>query len=258
MTGSSSGTRRTIELLAHLSAREFRIRYSSALLGWVWAIAPPFARLAVLGVVFTSVLPVGGEDYIASLAIGLLAWTWFASGVASATRSAADRRELLVQPGVPRQVVPLVSVLTDAFDYVVALPVLLLLVVVVAGGLPLTALLLPLPLLLLGALIAGLGMMASVADVRLRDARLAVDLVLAVGFYATPVFYELDAVPASVRPVLALNPVAHLIEAQRALLLDGVLPPLRTTLVVTAVCLLVGAAGLVLHRRAAPTFLDSL
>lgn len=43
---------RTLSLLGHLTGREFRIRYRGALLGWLWAIVPPAARIAVLGVVF--------------------------------------------------------------------------------------------------------------------------------------------------------------------------------------------------------------
>lgn len=250
--------RRALELVLHLTAREYRIRYRRALLGYVWAVAPPFVRLAVLGVVFTRVLPVGDADYVALLAVGLLGWTWFSAGVANATRAAGDRRELLSQPGLPRHVVPLVSVLTDALDYLAALPVLLVVIVIVTGRVPPTAVLLPLLLVLQACLVLGIGMVTSVVDIRLRDTRLAVDLVLAVGFYATPVFYSLETAPAGTARLLGLNPVARLLEAQRDLLVRGQLPSLASWLSLTAVSLGALVVGWLLYARRAGDFLDDL
>ncbi|MDQ3463490.1 MAG: ABC transporter permease [Actinomycetota bacterium] len=250
--------RRTALLVGHLTAREFRIRYHPAILGWVWAIAPTMARVLVLGVLFSSLLPNQSEVYVAELAVGLLGWSWFSSGVSNATRSAVDRRDLLAQPGVPRQVVPVVSVLTDAFDYLAALPLLLVIVYIDAGGVSVEALLFPFFLALQGALVLGVGMAASVADVRFRDARLAVDLVLALGFYATPVFYTREALPADLRYLLDWNPMAHLLEAQRDVLIYGTVPSAISLGLLTVVCLAVLTAGWHLHRRKAATFLDWL
>lgn len=257
-TTRSTGRRRTLELLTHLTAREFRIRYQSALLGWVWSVAPPLARLVVLGFVFSVVFPNDDPDFLAHLAVGLLAWTWFSSSLSSITRSAVDRPELLAQPAVPRQAAPVVALLTDLLDYVAALPVVVLVVLVVTGGLPVTAVLLPVLLALQGSLVLGLGMAAAVADVRFRDVRRLVDLLLTVGFYATPVFYTLETVPASARDVLALNPMTQLIEAQRDVLVDGRWPALVPLGLTAAVCLAVGVAGWTLHRRCSGDFLDAL
>ncbi len=250
--------RRTALLVMHLTTREFRIRYHSAVLGWVWAIAPSMARVLVLGVLFSSLIPNQGDVYISELAVGLLGWSWFSSGVSNATRCAVDRRDLLSQPGLPRQVVPVVSVLTDAFDYLAALPILLLIVFFDAGGLSPEVILFPFFLVLQGALVLGLGMAASVADVRLRDARLAVDLLLSLGFYATPVFYTRKAVPANLRYLLDWNPMARLLEAQRDVLIYGAVPSLRSVTLLTCFCLAVLAGGWLLHRSKASTFLDWL
>ncbi|NAZ86420.1 ABC transporter permease [Kineococcus indalonis] len=249
---------RSASLVAHLTAREFRVRYQSAFLGWLWALAPVLARFTVLGVVFTALLPGRGPDYLAELAVGVLAWTWFSGGVLNATTSAVDRADLLTQPALPRQVVPVVSVLTDAFDYLAGLPVLLLVVALDTGGVPLSALLFPLLLVLQGCLTVGLGMAASVGDVHLRDTRLGVGLVLSVGIYVTPVFYSVDTVPAALAEVVRWNPVGALIEAQRQVLVAGTVPGAGSLAALAAVCLGVLAGGWALHRRFAPTFLDHL
>ncbi len=253
----SSGVRRAVQVVLHLTAREFRIRYQSAFLGWLWALAPTVVRLTVLGVIFSVLLPVG-PDYLAELAVGLLSWIWFASGVASATSSAVDRRDLLAQPTLSRQAVPVISVLTDAFDYLAGLPVLLVIVLVDTGRLPVTAVFLPVLLLLQGCLTLGIGMAASVADVRWRDARLAVGLLLSVGIYVTPVFYTGSALDDRLSVLLDWNPVGAMIEAQRDVLVHGSIPDAGFLFSLTSVCVLSLAFGWLLHRRYSSTFLDHL
>src|SRR5918992_5088836 len=108
--------RHTWDLVTHLVAREFRLRYRRALFGWLWAVGSPIARLAILTYVFTRVLPLDIPNYPVFVFTGLIAWAWFSSGVSSATSSVIDRRDLLFRPGLSRPAVPVVSVLNDGFD----------------------------------------------------------------------------------------------------------------------------------------------
>jgi lipopolysaccharide transport system permease protein len=253
------GVRRTVQVVLHLTAREFRIRYQAAFLGWLWALAPAVVRFLVLGLVFSALFPSGGPNYLAELAIGVLAWNWFSAGVASASTSAVDRSDLLAHPTLPRQVVPAVSVLTDAFDYLAGLPVLLLVVWLDTGSLPVTSLLLVVLLVLQAALMLGIGMAASVADVRWRDARLAVNLLLSVGFFVTPVFYTERIIEDDLlQTVMSWNPMATILTAQREVLVDGTVPSLSSMIPLAAVCAGVFAFGWILHRRRSATFLDHL
>jgi lipopolysaccharide transport system permease protein len=203
------------------------------------------------------VLPLSIPNYPVFLFTGLLAWGWFSSAVGSATTSAIDRRELLLRPGLSRTVVPVVSVLTDLLDYLVALPVLLV-VLVLTTGVPPTALLLPVVLAVQLLVILGFGFALCCANVYLRDVRLLVDLALLLGFYLTPVFYRPGTVPHAARLLVTLNPMAHLIEAQRDLLVGGHLPPLGSFALVTLVAIALFAGGLALYRRASATFVDEL
>jgi lipopolysaccharide transport system permease protein len=245
-------------VILHLAARELRIRYRSTVRGWLWALLPNLVRFAVLAAIFSIILPDPGPDYLAELAIGLLGWSWFSSGVESATTSAVDRRELLAQPALPRQVVPVISVLTDAFDYLAGVPVLFLIVLLDTGGLSGTAPLFAVLVLLQGCLTLGLGMAASVADVRWRDSRRVVGLILSVGIYVTPVFYTGRVLSENMQWLVSWNPMGALLEAQRDVLVRDTLPSLATWVLLTAVCTGTLAIGWMLHRRYSATFLDYL
>jgi homopolymeric O-antigen transport system permease protein len=245
------------DLVIHLVGREFRLRYRRAVLGWFWAIGSPLARLAILTYVFTRVLPLGIDNYPVFAFTGLIAWQWFAGGITSATTSAVDRRDLLFRPGLPRATVPIVSVLTDGLDYIAALPVLLIFLVV-GDGIPLSALALPALLFVQFLLIVGLGFALCAANVYVRDVNLFVGLATLLGWYLTPVFYPASAVPENYRFVLELNPMAHLLAAYRAVLIEGHLPDSGSFLALTFTCSLVFIAGYLIYQRASPVFVDEL
>ncbi|MGH9189578.1 MAG: ABC transporter permease [Acidimicrobiales bacterium] len=238
-------------------AREFRLRYRRALFGWLWAIALPLTRLAILAFVFTRIVPLNIPDYPVFLFTGLIAWMWFSSGVASATTSAVDRRDLLMRPGLPRAAVPVVSVLTDGLDYLAALPVLAAFLML-HGGIPLSAVALPLIVGLQLLLMLGIGFATCSANVRFRDVRLFVEVVLLLGFYVTPVFYSATAVPARFQVLIQVNPVARLLNAYRDVLIEGRLPRAQPLLALALMCSAVFVAGYAIYSIASPTFVDEL
>jgi lipopolysaccharide transport system permease protein len=71
---------------------------------------------------------------------------------------------------------------------------------------------------------AALGLLLSAANVGWRDISRGLPLLLFLLLYAVPVLYPLEAVPASLRPIYDLNPLAHLVDAFRAVVL-GTHPP---------------------------------
>jgi lipopolysaccharide transport system permease protein len=244
------------DVVTHLVAREFKIRYARAFVGWLWAVAEPLARLVVFTFLFQRVLVVEQENFTVFLFTGILAWGWFAGGLGSATASVIIRRDLMFRPGIPRATVPIVSALTDFLDLVAALPVLAVLLLL-EDGIPATVWFFPFVLAVQFLLIVGLGYLLCTANVHFRDVNHLVGVVLRHGFYLTPVFYARSMVPERFSWVLTINPMTHVIEAYRAVLIDGELPALAfwATAAVSAVLFVVGLA---VFRRASGTFVDEL
>lgn len=246
-----------MDLVLHLVRREFQVRYRRSVLGGLWALAQPLARLAVLSFLFTRVLPLGIEDYTAFLFVGLTGWMWFSSGVLAGCASPVERRELILRPGLPRAVIPLVAVLSTGIDYLAALPVLLLFVAFTTG-LSAHVLLLPLVLLLQLLLTLGLALALAAANVFVRDVRIVTEVVMLLGFYVTPVFFSPDQVPPQFSALVTLNPVAGLLEMQRDLLVRHVLPSAGEVISSAVVCAAAALAGYLLYRRASVDFADEL
>jgi lipopolysaccharide transport system permease protein len=231
------------ELTLHLVARELASRQRGSLLGWLWSLAPPLLQLVLVHFLFTRVVPLGVENYALFLLCGILAWSGFSRGLAAATDSLEANRSLVLRPGFPTLLLPLVAVLVAFVDQCLALP-LLLAGVAATGGLGPAALLLPALLAIQLAFTAGLAWCLAPLQVFLRDTRHLVGIALSLGFWITPIFYAPRRLPEALGFLHDTNPMAQLIEAQRAILLHGALPDPAPLALVAGGSLLVLGAGL--------------
>jgi ABC-type polysaccharide/polyol phosphate export permease len=231
-----------VDVVLHLVRTELATRHRGSALGWIWALGPPLLQLVATYFLFTRVIPLDVEDYPVFLLVGILAWSWFSRSLGEGVTSLEQRRELVRRPGFATEVLPLTSVLVALVDYLIALPVLFAALAVTTGLHPAAAFL---PVLLAIQLLycAGLALAVSPLQVFLRDVRQVVTLLVSVGFWLTPIFYRRAQVPDSLTWLYDVNPMAHLIGAQRQILLGGELPSLGVTAIVGLVGLAVLGAG---------------
>lgn len=250
------GARHLRGLVAHLALREATSMHRFTLLGWTWPLARQLAQFAVLLVVFGTVLDLDIPDYPAFVFSGLLAWTWFSTGVQRASSAVIDGRHLLFQPRFPALALPAVAVTVPLIDFVIALPVMAAIVIAFAD-IQAAVLLLPLLVAIQLVLMAGLGWIAGALSVYVRDVHQVVSLGLLLLFYLTPVFYDHTRVP-DYEWLFELNPLTTLLTAYRDILLRGELPAIDSLALLAAGSAALAALGYWLFRRLEPGFVDEL
>jgi lipopolysaccharide transport system permease protein len=76
----------------------------------------------------------------------------------------------------------------------------------------------PLLIILTTLLALGVGMWLAALNVQYRDIRYALPFLIQLWMYATPIIYPASLIPAEWRWLLALNPLAGLVEGYRAAL----------------------------------------
>jgi lipopolysaccharide transport system permease protein len=231
------------DLLSVLVARDIKLRYKRSLLGLAWSLLNPLAQFLILNFVFSTVLPLDIPNYTPFLFTGVLAWNWFSTALILATSAIVDNRELIRRPGFPPAVLPLIAVVSNLIHFVLALPILAFFVI--TSGTPLTAAALWLPVVIAVqfVLILSLAYFLATIQVTFRDTQYLLSIVLLLGFYLTPVFYDASAAPARFHLTYQLNPLAAVLNAYRAALLhQGAvdLPSLALITVVAAGLLVVG------------------
>ena len=185
------------ELVLHLASRDIASKHRFTLLGWTWPLARLLAQLAVIVFVFSKLFDLGMDNYAVFVFSGLLAFTWFSTGISEAASSLLSQRHFVFQPRFPAAAVPLVAVTVPLIDVLMALPVLLVMLVI-TGDIGWSALLLPPLLAIQLVLMGGLAWLMAAATVYLRDVPQVVLVGLTLLFYMTPVFYSLDRVPEQI------------------------------------------------------------
>jgi lipopolysaccharide transport system permease protein len=245
------------EVVLHLVRREIDATHRMTLLGWAWPVARQLAQLAALVFIFGSVIDQGIPHFPVFVFSGLIAWTWFSTGIGTATTVLLDDRHLVFQPRLPSAVLPIVSIVVPLVDVLLALPILLVMAAL-ETGVEWTIVVTPLLVVLQLALMAGTAWLVSSVSVFFRDVPNLVAVVLQILFYMTPVFYGLRTVPDEYQWVLELNPMTTLVEAYRAALLGAPWPSVGHFLYVAILAIVMCIGGYLTFRRLSRNFADNL
>lgn len=260
MTSSALASRgaHLLDLAYELVTRELKLRYKRSTLGVLWSLVTPLAQLVVFTLVFQSVLRLNVPNYPLFVFVGVLAWNWFQTAVFTASGAITENRDLVRRPGFPSVVLPAVTVATNFVHYVLAVPILL--AFVVWSEAPLTpAVLWLVPLLALQfALTLGVAYVVASLNVTFRDVQHLLGVALTLLFYLTPVFYASESVPEQYRAALNLNPLGRLLDAQRAVLLEGRTPDPASLASVAALALVLLVVGFAVFRSARERFVEEL
>ena len=229
ITGPSAyggSLRRFVHLTWLMAITDFRLTYFGSVLGYLWSLMRPLMLFGVLYVVFSHVLRFGEEirNYPVLLLLNIVLYTFFAEATGNAVRSIVTRESMVRKMQFPRIAIPLSTVLTALIN--LALNLLAVFVFVIAYGIDpdWSWLLLPLLLVPLVILAAGVAMILSALYVTYRDVQPIWTVVLQLLFYGTPVFYAVNTVPEEYRREVLFNPLAAILEQGRKWVVDPSAP----------------------------------
>jgi lipopolysaccharide transport system permease protein len=246
------------ELLYFLIWRDIKVRYKQTILGASWAIIQPFFTMVVFSLFLGRLarMPSDGLPYPIFSFAALVPWTFFANGLTQASNSLVNNSSLLTKVYFPRLLIPIAAVSAGAIDFLLAF--LVLLGMMLFFGVAPTVHVVWLPLLLLLAFVAalGVGLWFAALNVLYRDVRYVVPFLVQIWLFSTPIAYPSSLVPERWQALYALNPMVGVVEGFRwALLGTGRAPGLMVGLsAFVAVTALI--SGAFFSRRMEKMFAD--
>lgn len=246
-------------VLQSLVLKDFRIRYRNMSLGVLWSLLNPFIMMGVLAFVFTNVFPEKSvRAFPLFMLCGLVPFNFFTVAWSSGMVSITDNGGLIKRVPLPRVLLPVSSVAANCIHMLIQFAILLLFALAFGFGVNRYWALLPLVWLFEIVFVIGLVMATAALDVYVRDLRYIVDSVIRVMFWLVPIFYGIESVPARLRGVFELNPIAALILSLRAILMNSAPPaPILLWKLCLASLLMLGA-GWLLFRRLQGRFYEQL
>lgn len=205
------------DLLYILAAREVSVRYKQTAIGIAWVVLQPLMTTLIFTLIFGrfAKIPSDGIPYAVFAYSALVLWSLFSQGLTRAGESIIADERLITKVYFPRLVIPFAAVGSAWIDFAVSLFILLPLTYLY-GLRPTTSLLLiPVVMLVVMILAAGMGTLLASLNVRYRDFRYVTPFLIQIWLYASPIVYPVSIVPDSVRMWYYLNPMAGLIETFR-------------------------------------------
>jgi len=214
-------------LLRNLVGKHLVLKYRGSMLGFAWTLVVPLMMGAVYVLAFTYVLRVGTPRFALYLLVGLLAWNYFAGAISASVDAVSGSGAMLKSVAFPRVVLPLSVVLFHLVQYVLTIAVLLPMLMFVYE-VPLGWQFLALPAFLAAQTLFTIGMALglSTATAIFHDVRHLVDVALGIGFWTTPIVYEMAMVPDQASFAVLLSPLTAYIRAYQDILYYGVMPDL--------------------------------
>ena len=249
------------ELMFRLVWRDIVVRYKQTFLGVTWALLVPALTTTVYVIVFGKFakFPHGNTPYASLTAAGVIPMQYFASALGSSSTSLVTNLPLVTKVYFPRVLLPMAAVVVPLVDFVVALPLLLILMAVYGTWPDSAAVLLAPGFLGLAVITAlGVGFLLSTLTARWRDVPYMIPVFLQILPLVSGVMYALDELPTKWQWVFSLNPMSAVIAGWRWGILGEAAPDLGRTLVSVSVAMLIFALGLAVFRTFEPRFADTI
>lgn len=221
--------RRHGSLIYQFARRDVLLRYRGSYLGVFWSLLRPLCMMLVFTVVFGYIFegrfldrPDESKfDFALAIFCGLVFFNYFADCLSRAPTLVLSHANYVTKVVFPLEILPVAVVASALVQAAVSLVPLFVGIAWTHGGIPLSSLCLPALLVSITLTCLGLTWLIASLGVFLRDINSFIPVLVTILMYASAIFYPIARVPAELRPLVAWNPLAVVIEQSRSTLLLG-------------------------------------
>lgn len=206
------------QLIIAMAARELRAQYVASSLGLLWTLIHPVVMITVFWFVFSvgfKTQPLHDVPFVVWLTAGLAPWYIFSDIVSGSTNIILAHAHLVKKTIFASQILPVVKILSSLVTHGIFLSVLL--VLLLFQQMPFSLYYLQSLYYLICLLMLSLGIAWALAalNVFVRDVAQLVAVALQIGFWVTPIFWDISMMSSKIQRLLKLNPVYYIVQGYR-------------------------------------------
>ena len=234
----------------NLVAKEIKIRYMGAALGFVWSLGNPLVVTLTYYMVFTYILPSNQDRFALHLVTGVVHWMLFSQIILQSSDWLIGNNGLIRKLSFPRILLPLSGALTAGSFWLAAIAVYAALYKFLGGHAGSALLWYPLVLIPYVLMIMGLAIAICVLQITWRDIKHVTEVFVPLLFWLTPIVWVASALPQDIAQVVSFNPLAPFFNSFTAILHESVQPSSRDLACCWGIGLASFIAGLMVFKRA--------
>ena len=212
------------ELLATLIKNDFKKQYLGSYLGLVWAFLQPLTFMLVIWFVFEvgfrTITKSTDVPFFIWLMSGMIPWFFISDALTTGVNSIVSNDFLVKKVSFRVSILPLVTIGSSLIIHI-TLVIFLMLVFLLYGFSPsIYWLQLPYYIICSVLLVLGISWMTSAVMVFVKDIGHFMGVVIQIGFWATPIFWNINSVPEKYQYLVKLNPAFYIVEGYRDSLIN--------------------------------------
>ncbi|MDD5194128.1 MAG: ABC transporter permease [Candidatus Omnitrophica bacterium] len=257
------------DLLFLLVKRDFISRYKQTILGPLWFFIQPIVTTLVFTVVFNRVAKLSTDKLPPFLfyLCGITIWDYFSRCVAATSISLISHAQLFEKVYFPRLIVPLSNILSNLFSFAIQIATFVVFYIyfkyftgagILIDPSPHTLAILPILLLQTAAFALGVGLWVSALTAKYRDLSLLMTFIIQLWMYVTPVIYPVSTIPSHWRFIMAINPMASVVDLFRYAFFGTVALSLKYLGISILITVLTLVSGLLVFNKIERTFVDTV
>lgn len=213
-------------LLINLAKRDFLVRYKQAFAGVMWALIKPMLSILVFGYISSKINNTGNTALnFVNVASAMLLWQLFSNVFNDVSNSIINNANLFSKVYFPKIIIPISTLLVCLTDFLISLTILIALFVIAGQTIHWHIILAPLFIILTMVNGLGMGLYFATINVKYRDVKFIVPVILQFGMYVTPVIfstrYYLERMPEWLHWLFCLNPMVGAIDGFKYALFGG-------------------------------------
>jgi lipopolysaccharide transport system permease protein/teichoic acid transport system permease protein len=201
-----------------MAKREVANQYVGSLLGFVWTFINPIVMILVFWVVFSvgfRVKPTNDVPFVVWLTAGMASWFVFADIINGSAGCIVSNCHLIKKTLFQSQILPVVKIVSSLITHSIFLIVLMALIILQKMEINVYYFQFLYYLFCLTIFSLGLGWATSALNVFIRDIGQIVGVIIQIGFWATPIFWDITIMPPHIQTVFKLNPMFYIVQGYR-------------------------------------------
>ena len=250
-------------LIKSLSKNDFRNKYASSYLGIVWGFINPLVTIAVYWFVFQVGFrsgDVGDVPYVLWFVTGIIPWFFFSDALPSTSNVFLEYSYLVKKVVFKIEILPTVKIISSLFVHLFFV-IFIYVLTSVYGYYPDTySLQFIYYSFAMIVLVYSLSLLTSSIILFFRDLGQIIGIVVSVGFWATPIGWQITMLPGIAQRLFKLNPMYYIVTGYRDAFVDKIYFWQRPyeTLYFWMFCLVTLCIGAKIFKKLKPHFSDVL